>query len=104
MHMCAKLSHFAVHVQQRLAQHCKSTIFQLKKKVIGWLWCQAPGTKRKINFQQIQIFCNSTGGKTDLNLWEAIYNLAWIFIFFFATEFKCVQLWNADPGSAGDVI
>ena len=28
--MCIKLSHFAV--QQRLTQHCKSTLLQLKKK------------------------------------------------------------------------
>ena len=30
MYLCIKLSHFAV--QQRSAQHCKSTILQLKKK------------------------------------------------------------------------
>ena len=30
MYICVKLSHFAV--QQRLAQHCKSSIPELKKK------------------------------------------------------------------------
>ena len=30
MYVCVKLSHFAV--QQRLAQHCKSTILQFKEK------------------------------------------------------------------------
>ena len=45
--MCVKLSHFAVHVQQRLAQHCKSTILQLKKKSNWVTVMSSPRYKKK---------------------------------------------------------